>query len=98
MLRERLYFEVEGAKKKEILEALKNEQRYNKKIPIFNPSEEEIAKVVKWDDYFSYIDLWLDDVIDESLTQNIGRIASIETYLYEKKEGVQLPRIKKIIA
>jgi len=97
-MRERLYYEVEGKKKKEVIEALKNEQKITKKIPIMNSKNEEIAKILKWDDYYSYIDFWLDDLIDDNSVNKNGKISSLEISYYEKKEGVKIPRIKSIVA
>lgn len=97
-MRERLYFEVEGKEKKLYLEALKNEQRFNKKIPIYNVNGEKVAEILKWDDYYSYIDFWLEDLVEEELVNESGKISSIEIEYFEKKEGIKLPRIKRIVS
>lgn len=97
-MRERLYFEVEGETKKQILEALKNEQKYNKKIVVYNTNGEEIAKILKWDNYHSYIDFWLEDIIAEYATEKPGLIKTIQLYEFTTNKGTKLTRIKEIIA
>ena len=96
-MRERLYFNVEGDTKKEILEALKNEQKYNKKIPIYDSNGEEIVKTLKWDSYHTYLDFWLDNIISDYATES-GQIKSIQIYNFETPKGTKLKRIRRIIA
>lgn len=97
-MRERIYFECDEVSKKEILEALKNEQKYNKKIDIYDKDDEVMTKTIKWDTYSNYIDFWLDNYICDSMTQLPGKIKSIETYIFETSKGQKIKRIKKIIA
>ena len=97
-MRERLYYEVEGKEKRGIIEALKNEQKLSKKIIVLNSNNEEVATILKWDDYFSYIDFWLEDFIDDNEVNDEGKILHIETQFYEKKPGIKVSRIKSIVA
>lgn len=98
-MRERLFFTCENeSQKKIILEALKNEQKYNKKITIYNCEEEEIVKIIKWDAYTNYIDFWLDNFIGDFMTKKCGKINEIQLYDFENSKGQIIKRIKKIIA
>jgi 5S rRNA maturation endonuclease (ribonuclease M5) len=97
-MRERLSFDVEGEIKKQILEALKNEQKYNKKIPVYDTNGEEIVKILKWDTYHTYIDFWLDNAIAEFATEKTGKIKEIILYNFTTSKGTKLLRIKEIVA
>lgn len=97
-MKERLYFQVEGDLKKEILNALKNEQKYTKKIPITSETGEEVAKTIKWDVYHDYIDFWLDNIIADFATKEPGKIQSITMYDFTTGKGQVMPRIKSILA
>lgn len=96
-MKERLFFEIEEGKN-ELLEALKNEQKYNKKIPIINENGDLIQKIVKFDVYHSYIDFHLDDVIPDYATEEPGKIQSITLYDFINNKGSKIKRIKSIIA
>lgn len=95
---ERLWFPVEGTDKKEILDALKNEQKYNKKIPIIDSTGEDVAKTIKWDSYHTYIDFWLDNYIADFATKEPGRIQSIQIYDFTTPKGAKIKRVKQIVA
>lgn len=95
---ERLYFETGDLDKKEILEALKNEQKVNKKIPVYDENGEEIVKILKYDVYHSYIDFWLDNIIASYATKEQGKIQKIEIHEIENSKGVKIKRIKEIVA
>ena len=97
-MRERLSFNIEGDTKKQILEALKNEQKYTKKIPIYDTNDEEIVKILKWDSYHNYIDFWLDNIIEEFRTEKPGLIKEIKMYNFTTSKGATLVRIKEIVA
>lgn len=95
---ERLFFETGDLPKREILEALKNEQKVNKKIPIFDENGEEIAKILKYDVYSSYIDFWLDNIIPDYATKQPGRIQNLIIHEVENSKGAKVKRVKTIIA
>lgn len=99
-MRDRLYFRTTVERKKEILEALKNEQKMlkNKKIVICNKLGEEVAKIAKFDTYYESIDFWLDDYISETATEFPGKIQNISTYNYTNNKGQTFLRIKEITA
>ena len=97
-MRERLFFEVTEDEKKIILEALKNEQKYTKQIPLYDSNDEEICKITKWDVYSNYIDFTLNNVISDSITKKPGAISSIELIDFENKKNIKQKRIKKIYA
>lgn len=97
-MKERLFFECEGDMKKEILAALKNEQKYNKQIPVYDANGEELCKTIKWDTYHSYIDFWLNNVIADFATTQPGKIQSITLYDYETQKGQKMKRVKQILA
>lgn len=97
-MKERLSFNIEGDDKKQLLEALKNEQKYNKKIPVYNSNGEEIVKILKWDVYHGYIDFWLDNIIADYDTDKPGVIKAIQMYDFTTNKGAKLLRIKQIIA
>lgn len=97
-MKERLSFNIEGDDKKQLLEALKNEQKYNKKIPVYNSNGEEIVKILKWDVYHGYIDFWLDNIIADYDTDKPGLIQSIKMYDFTTNKGAKLTRIKEIVA
>lgn len=95
-MRERLYYSVTEETKKEILLALKNEQKYSKKLNIYDKNNEVIARSLKWDIYTNYLDFWLEDYIDDDWSETRGRIKNIELYDFTNNKGVVLKRIKKI--
>lgn len=97
-MRERLSFDIEGKEKKALIKALANEQKFRRAIPITNKDGEKIAETSKWDNYATYIDFWLNDFIDDSVTQKRGFIQNIETYEYMTQKGVPIIRVKAIIA
>ena len=98
-MKERLYFNIDDvAVKKEILEALKNEQKVNKQIPVFGEYGNVIAKITKWDIYSKYLDFWLDDFIDDYATKEPGKIQKIVMYDVENNKGTKTRRIKEIVA
>ena len=98
-MRERLFFTCENEEqKKNILDALKNEQKYNKKIKIYNDNNEEIAKIIKWDIYTNYIDFWLDNFVGDFMLKNRGRIDEIQLCEFENSKGQIIARIEKIVA
>lgn len=83
--------------KKVILEALKNEQKYVKKIPVLSHKDNEvIAKIVDWELYNSHISFILDEPICDSEAK-LGQIASLTIYDYTNTSGDKLKRIKDII-
>ena len=95
-MRERLYYSVTEETKKEILLALKNEQKYSKKLNIYDKNNEVIARSLKWDIYTNYLDFWLEDYIDDDWSETRGRIKNIELYDFTNNKGVVLKRINKI--
>lgn len=95
-MRERLFYDVTEEQKKEILIALKNEQKYSKKLNIYDRNDEVIAKTLKWDVYTKYLDFWLEDFIDDDWSEVAGRIKNIELYDFTNNKGIILKRIKKI--
>ncbi len=96
-MRERLFFTCKNdEQKKTILDALKNEQKYNKKIGIYDSNNEEITKIIKWDVYTDYIDFWLDNFIGDFMLKNRGRIDKIQLYDFENTKGQIITRIEKI--
>ena len=96
-MRERLFFTCKNdEQKKTILDALKNEQKYNKKIGIYVSNNEEITKIIKWDVYTDYIDFWLDNFIGDFMLKNRGRIDKIQLYDFENTKGQIITRIEKI--
>lgn len=97
-MRERVYYQCEGAEQKRILDALKNEQKYRKQIPLIGKDGEEICKIAKWDTYTTYIDFWLNNFISDIYTKNPGRIDNIEIYEYETSKGQKINRVKQITA
>lgn len=94
---ERLYYNINDSNKKIILDALKNEQKYTKKIPIFDKNNEEITKILKFDVYTTHIDFWLDSDIPDYLVpkRDIKNIEIIDT---TNSKGNTIKRIGKIIA
>jgi hypothetical protein len=99
MCRERLWYRFSSDKeKKDILEAIKNETKISKKIPIYNTKNEEIGKVLKFDTYTSYFDFWLEDYISEEELSFKGKIETFEIVEVENNKGVKIKRIKNIIA
>lgn len=97
-MRERLYYDIESSQKKILVEALKNEQKWNKKIPVYDKNGEFFVNVLKWDVYSSYLDFWLDNDVSETITEKPGRIKDIEIYDFTTKKGITLKRVKKIVA
>lgn len=97
-MRDRLCYDIEGKEKKALIKALTNEQKFRRAIPIVNSEGEKIAETSKWDDYFSYIDFNLSDFIDDNLCQKRGFITEIQTYDYITQKGIEIKRIKAIIA
>lgn len=97
-MKERLSFNISGDDKKQLLEALKNEQKYNKKIPVYDVNGEEIVKILKWDVYHGYIDFWLDNIIADYVTEKPGQIKSIQMYDFTTNKGAKLLRVKAITA
>lgn len=98
-MRERLFLEmIDSKERKALLKALENEQKFRRIIPIVNKEGEKIAETSKWDTYTGYIDFWLLDIIDDSVTQKRGAVQEIETYDYMTQKGIEIQRVKEIIA
>lgn len=98
-MRERLYFTIPTeADRRELLSALKNEFKFFKKVKIYDKAGEEIAKSSKYEVYSNYIDFYLDDIIDEGLTQKPGAISSLSIKEAENYKGVRYKRVDTIIA
>ena len=97
---ERLYYNIsDEQEKKDILLAFKNETKFTKKIPVFNESNEEIAKIIKVDTYTSYLDFWLDNFIQGNEIKNKnGQIIAVNLYDKENSKGIKQKRIRSIIA
>lgn len=100
-MRERLFLEVKEEEKKDLVEALKNEFKLTKNIPIENSNGEIICYTNKHDVYSSYIDFTLTDFINDNVTKQLGRIQKINTFYEEvikKDKKVRYLRIKSILA
>lgn len=100
-MKERLFFELCDLSKKELLEALKNEFKINKNIPIYNDNGETICYTNKYDIYTNYLDFYLTDWIPDWTTKEIGKIQKISIYseqTIKKDKPLVYPRIKYIIA
>jgi hypothetical protein len=95
MCRERLWFKVKNEEhKKQILAAFKNEMKINKKIPVYS-GDEIVGRIIKLEPYSSYIDFYLEDLIDDSYSKN-GSISTIELYSKDNSKGLPLLRIQKV--
>lgn len=99
-MKERLFYNIpEGQDKKIIVEALKNEFKYNKKIPILNSNYEAIAYTSKYEVYTNYIDFYLNDPIADHTMKQLGKIQSIDIYVDENiKKDKKEKRIDSILA
>ena len=97
-MRERLYFKIDDDNRKLMNEVLKNEQKFSKKYSIYNINGEIIAKSSKFDVYPNYVDFYLDDYIEEGLTQTPGAIKSITFKEVESLNGKKFKKIDTIIA
>lgn len=99
-MKERLYYDIPKEQdKKELIEALKNEFKYNKRIEITNKKNEIIAYTSKYEIYTNYIDLYLNDpIMDNAMTQP-GKVQNIEVYIddFTRKDKKE-KRIASIIA
>jgi len=99
MCRERLWYKFSSDKeKKDILEAIKNETKFSKKIPIYNTKDEEIGRILKFDTYTTYFDFWLEDFIAEEELSFKGKIDKFELTEMENNKGLKVKRVGRIIA
>lgn len=100
-MRERLFLEVKEEEKKDLVEALKNEFKLTKNIPIENSNGEIICYTNKYDVYSSYIDFTLTDYINDNITEQLGRVQKINTFyedVIKKDKKIRYLRVKSILA
>lgn len=99
-MRERVYYNFSDDKEKQaIMVAFKNENKFTKKLPLLNSNNEEIGKIIKVDEYSTYLDFWLDEYIQDSVMSNKkGQITAINLYEKENSKGVKQKRIRSIVA
>lgn len=94
---ERIYYQFSGDEisDKEISNALKNENKFNKKIPVCK-DEEKIASVAKIEEYYSFIELYFDEGIEDRLIKK-NKVKEIVMYDYTTKKGEVIKRVKEIL-
>ena len=81
--------------KKLMLEALKNEKKYVKKIPVYK-DDEVVGRIVDWEWYNSHISFILDEPMADYMVDK-KLIKSLTIYDYKKTNGEVLKRVKDII-
>lgn len=95
---ERIYYDLgeDESDKKIFLSALKNENKFNKKIPVVNNDGEIIAKVAKLEEYYSFVELYFDEGIEDRLIAK-NKTKEIVLYDYTTKKGEVIKRVKEIV-